>query len=121
MRLFTGMTTLWLVAAAIGCQANHPIASTDSNTPDSTPSVATADHALTPPNTAVLWVRGLACPQCAYNVDLQLLKVPGVESVKVDMSMGKVTAALSPTSPPTREQLAAAIKQTTFTLVRIDM
>src|SRR5688572_5902909 len=73
------------------------------------------------PNTAVMLVHGMACPQCAYNIDLQLLKVPGVESVKVDMGKGRVEAKLSPTNPPTREQLAQAIAQTTFTLKKIEM
>jgi mercuric ion binding protein len=66
-------------------------------------------------------VRGVACPQCAYNVDLQLLKVPGVEKVKVEMNTGRVFATLSPTNPPTRDQLAQAIQDTGFTLVRVDM
>ena len=73
------------------------------------------------PGTAVMYVRGMGCPQCAYNVDLQQLKVPGVEDVKVDMGSGMVTAALSPNNPPTREQLASAIRQTGFTLTKIEM
>jgi copper chaperone CopZ len=72
-------------------------------------------------DTAVMWVRGMGCPQCSYNVDLQLMKVPGVEKVKVDMGTGRVFAQLSPSHPPTSEQLSQAIKETGFTLVRIDM
>ena len=72
-------------------------------------------------NVATMWIRGMACPQCSYNVDLQLKKVPGVERVKVDMLTGQVQAWLSPTSPPNREQLEKAIENTTFTLVRLDM
>ena len=68
-----------------------------------------------------MWVHGMGCPQCSYNVDLQLKKVAGVEEVKVDMSSGRVQAFLSPANPPTREELRAAIEQTTFTLVRMDM
>jgi copper chaperone CopZ len=70
---------------------------------------------------ATMWVHGMGCPQCSYNVDLQLKKVAGVEDVKVDMSSGRVQAFLSPSDPPTREQLTKAIGQTTFTLVRLDM
>jgi copper chaperone CopZ len=73
------------------------------------------------PDTAVMWVHGMGCPQCSYNVDLQLMKVPGVEKVRVDMGTGRVFAQLSPSRPPTSEQLSQAIKETGFTLVRIDM
>src|SRR5688572_31796727 len=76
-----------------GCQSTQTIESSH-------------ESASLEPNTATMWVHGMGCPQCAYNVDLQLLKVPGVEHVKVDMSSGKVTARLSPDNPPTRDQLA---------------
>lgn len=45
------------------------------------------------PNTAILWVHGMACPQCANNINLQLLKVPGVKSVRIDMGSGRVREA----------------------------
>ena len=70
---------------------------------------------------AVMYVHGMACPQCAYNVDLQLLKVAGVKDVKVNMASGIVTALLAAENPPTQEQLAAAIRETGFTLVKIEM
>jgi copper chaperone CopZ len=73
------------------------------------------------PDTAVLTVHGMGCPQCANNVDSQLMKVPGVESVTIDMGSGKVLAKLSPDKHPTRDQLAKAIDETGFTLVKIDM
>ena len=98
--------------ALAGCQKSHSMSSSQE------PALG---EASTVAHTATLWVKGMACPQCAYNVDLQLLKVPGVESVKVEMNSGRVLATLSPTSPPTSEQLAEAIKNTGFTLVRIDM
>ena len=86
---------------------------------DSSAVVAPAAKADQP--VATLWINGMACPQCSYNVDLQLKKVDGVEQVKVDMLTGKVLAYLSPSDPPTREQLTEAIADTTFTLVRLDM
>ena len=101
---------------AIGCQS----------APTTTPSVSTSEAVVAPgaksdQPVATLWVNGMACPQCSYNVDLQLKKVAGVEKVKVDMLTGMVTAYLSPTNPPTREQLTDAIHNTTFTLVRLNM
>jgi copper chaperone len=72
-------------------------------------------------HTAVITVHGMGCPQCANNVDSQLMKVQGVESVKIDMGSGKVLAKLTPNHHPTRDQLAKAIDETGFTLVKIDM
>jgi len=110
---------------AAGCQSNAHDAGAD---PHGAGAIAGAAGAIdasfgasTDPDTATLWVHGMACPQCANNVDLQLLKVPGVESVKVDMGSGRVLARLSPGSPPTRAQLEQAIRETGFTLKRIEM
>lgn len=98
---------------AFGCQS----------TPDTTSNngAGLSDATALEPNTATMWVHGMGCPQCAYNVDMQLLKVPGVENVKVDMSDGKVVAKLSPENPPTKEQLSTAIEKTGFTLKRIEI
>ncbi|HVP73179.1 MAG TPA: heavy metal-associated domain-containing protein [Phycisphaerales bacterium] len=99
-----------------GCQSTP---STAAGAADSSSVVAPAAKADQP--VATLWINGMACPQCSYNVDLQLKKVDGVEQVKVDMLTGKVLAYLSPSHPPSREQLTRAIADTTFTLVRMDM
>ena len=115
-----------VMLAAAGCQASGPplkaadsVKATDTvalgQAPPPAPAIAKSSH------TATLLVHGMGCPQCANNVDRQLLKVPGVESVKVDMGTGNVTVDLSPSNPPTREQLAKAIDETGFTLVSIDM
>lgn len=73
------------------------------------------------PNTAVLYVNGMGCPLCANNVDQQLLAVKGVESVRVDLGSGQVLARLSPGVQPSCEQLAQAVADSGFTLVKIDM
>jgi copper chaperone CopZ len=114
------------LASLAGCQSSSPARDNDNHTdhmgaaqPSSgsgrAPATATDAH------TAVLTVHGMGCPQCANNVDSQLMKVPGVESVSIDMGSGKVLAKLSPSNHPTRDQLAKAIDQTGFTLVKIDM
>ena len=115
MRFFLIIILVLTLLATVlsGCQ-------TDSTTAPSK-QVVTGDVAALEPNTATMWVHGMACPQCANNVDLQLLKVPGVQSVKVDMGSGKVVARLSPDNPPTKEQLSTAIDNTGFTLKRIEM
>lgn len=70
---------------------------------------------------ARLYVKGMSCPLCANNIDKQLLRVPGVQSVSVDLGSGLVLARLTPNNSPTREQLVGAIVQSGFTLDRIEM
>ena len=102
-----------------GCQSTQT--TTDARTSAAGSSDGIAVGAVGDRPVATMWVHGMGCPQCSYNVDLQLKKVAGVEDVKVDMSSGRVQAFLSPGNLPTREQLTKAIEQTTFTLVRLDM
>ena len=70
--------------------------------------------------TFTLVVHGMGCPLCANNVDKQLLKVPGVEDVWVNLRNGQVVVAVSRQNPPTRDQLSRAVDQSGYTLVRID-
>jgi len=101
---------------AAGCQTNSSrtgiatVSTSGNSAPTNTP------HA-----TAILHVQGMSCPLCANNIDKQLLGVRGVEKVTVDLGTGQVKAKLSPANPPTREELAAAIQRSGFTLDRIDM
>jgi copper chaperone len=80
---------------------------------------AISDQPLTTP-TATLLVHGLSCPQCASNVDKQLLAVKGVQQVNVNLGNGQVVVLVSRDQPPTGAQLAAAVKKSGYTLVRID-
>jgi len=73
------------------------------------------------PNSATLYVKGMSCPLCANSIDQQLMKVPGVERVKIDLGTGRVVAKLAPTATPTESQFAEAIKRSGFTLDRIEM
>jgi copper chaperone CopZ len=117
------VTTMGIVALA-GCQASQDSAGNPSAGSSGTVAagaIPDADNADNAGNVATMWLRGMACPQCSYNVDLQLKKVRGVEKVSVNMRTGQVQAWLSPTNPPTRAQLEDAIESTTFTLVRLDM
>lgn len=118
MRLLSSIFVFFMLTYTLGCEK----ASTMQTTPSSLSASDAADTATIGAGPkAVMYVHGMACPQCAYNVDLQLLKVPGVKDVKVNMASGIVTAQLSPENPPTQEQLAAAIRETGFSLVRIEM
>ena len=118
MQFFSLAMSLSCLLIAVGCEKSTSMQTSQSaigSSGSSEPSSAAEG------STAIMHVRGMACPQCAYNVDLQLLKVPGVKDVKVNMATGVVKAQLSPDHPPTKEQLAAAIRETGFTLVKIEM
>lgn len=79
-------------------------------------------HGATPiaSDKAVLWVNGLGCPQCASNIDLQLLKVKGVKGVRVDLGAGKVAVDLTGSARPSPDQLAKAVDRAGFTLVKVE-
>jgi copper chaperone CopZ len=69
---------------------------------------------------ATLWVNGLGCPLCATAIDLQLKRVPGVASAKVDLSVGRVDVMLTGKTRPSPARLRDAVKDAGFTLVKID-
>jgi copper chaperone CopZ len=71
-------------------------------------------------NPAVLYVNGMGCPLCATNVDMQLLRLPAVEKVDVDLSTGRIIVALrAGVTPPSPARLHAAVEDAGFTLVKI--
>lgn len=66
-----------------------------------------------------LVVRGLGCPQCASNVDLMLMRVPGVRSATVDLGTGFVDVELQQPAP-SRRALAQAVHDSGFTILDIE-
>jgi len=111
IKLFTGLIlSLCLLAS---CSSSNPTEIQGGA------SSAISDKPLSPP-TATLVVHGLSCPQCASNVDKQLLAVKGVQQVHVNLGNGQVVVLVSQDQPPTGTQLAAAVKKSGYTLVRID-
>lgn len=58
---------------------------------------------------AIIRVSGMGCPMCATNVKLELEDVEGVESAKVNLGTGEVTAELADAPKPTRRQLQQAV------------
>jgi len=71
--------------------------------------------------TALVWVNGMGCPLCATNVDQQLRRVRGVEAVKINLGTGIVSVSLDPKLTPPEAALAQAVRDSGFTLVRIQM
>jgi copper chaperone CopZ len=63
----------------------------------------------------------MSCPLCATNIDKQLLQVPGVRKVSVDLGSGKVVVDLKERPKPSRAALAKAIRDSGFTMTRIEV
>jgi copper chaperone CopZ len=118
--LLIGLMAIGL-SSLTGCQSSPSTHENHDHAGAAAASGAGASTTGADAHTAVLTVHGMGCPQCANNVDSQLMKVPGVEAVSIDMGSGKVLAKLSPSHPPSRDQLAKAIDRTGFTLMKIDM
>jgi len=55
------------------------------------------------------------------NIERPLKKIPGVGRIDVDLETGKVLVELSPAQRPTEIQLRDAIKQSDFTLEKVEM
>jgi len=111
--------TLILVASLFGCQA--PLTAQELPRDDGSPGTVSVDDSDNEEPVAVLWVKGLACPFCTYNVERQLRKVPGVKNVAVTLETGKVSVILSEEQPPSEEQLRIAVKESGFTVDRVEM
>lgn len=67
-----------------------------------------------------LGVLGMSCPKCVSNVDLSLMRVPGVTHVAINMKDGLVTADLAGTPKPSAAQLARAVEDSGLTLASIE-
>ena len=133
----SSILTVTLLAA---CASRAPIASRDPNAPlppgaklvKSATGEDVVEYEVTPADTkalqnkaaltsaeAALLVNGLGCPQCASNVDVQLVRLPGVDHADVDLSTGVVTISMSGPKRPSPFQLKEAVLDAGFTLVRI--
>lgn len=99
-----------LLPALAGCSGGQPTGSLDD--------ARSAAISATSPSTVALLVHGMACPKCVSNADLQLLRLPGVSRVEIDMKHGLVLVRLDG-PPPSREALTRAISDAGLTLVEI--
>lgn len=82
---------------------------------------AVNDEAMPGGPVATMWIKGMACPFCATNLEGQLEKVKGVGKITIDLGTGKVVMVLDPTMPATKEAMARAVDDSGFTLDRIEM
>jgi copper chaperone len=67
-----------------------------------------------------LLVKGMSCPKCVTNVDIQLARLPGVRTSQIDMSTGVVTVDFDPSKGLTRGALAKAVDDSGLTLASIE-
>lgn len=67
----------------------------------------------------VLRVKGMSCPKCVTNVDIQLARIPGVRKSRIDMASGEVIVDVDPSKGVTRGALAKAVDDSGLTLASI--
>lgn len=109
-------------ASPQGGAAERPTAATGEEAGAAIPDrAAPSTPSSTGSRTALIWVNGMACPLCSNNVDQQLKRLPGVESVRINLGTGLVSVGLDPANQPTEVALARAVNNSGFTLVRIQM
>ena len=71
------------------------------------------------PGRYTLAVDGMSCPKCISNVDFQLVRIPGVKDVAVDMKGGLVHLTLADGRSATKADLARAVTDAGFTLTSV--
>jgi copper chaperone CopZ len=108
-----GAVALTLAALPAGC------ASTQTAPSDRDASFAAVGDGTLAPGRYDLVVRGMSCPKCISNVDLQLKRIDGVGEPKVDMKNGVVAITVRDGSAPSRAAVATAISDAGFTLTEI--
>jgi len=110
-----GLAAAALAAAALcaGC------ASTPTTASDRDASLAAVGDGTLAPGRYDLVVRGMSCPKCISNVDLQLKRIDGVVDPKVDMKNGVVAITVRDGAAPSRAAVASAIGDAGFTLAEI--
>lgn len=67
-----------------------------------------------------LEVNGLACQHCADSLEKQLQTLDGVQSVEFDLAAKRVEVATAEGKDLQQEQLEKAVKDSGFTLVKMD-
>ena len=69
---------------------------------------------------AVLRVSGLSCPLCAHNIHQQMMAIPGVRGVRVDLGKGEVIVGLANKGAPDGKTLGNAVEQSGFGMLGIE-
>lgn len=94
-------------------------ASTETRSNEESARLAMVGDGTLAPGRYELVVRGMSCPKCVSNVDLQLNRIDGVVDPTVDMKHGIVAITVREGAAPTRAAVAAAVGDAGFTLDQI--
>lgn len=70
-------------------------------------------------DSVLLYVKGMSCPLCASNLDLQLERVRGVKTINVDLGVGTVEVTFDGDVRPSPFELHKAVEDAGFTLAKI--
>lgn len=84
------------------------------------PTVLTQAPAEDGPKQAVVTVKGMQCPFCAYGIRKHLAKLPGVEKVEVELAKNQALVTFKPGAGATEEQIQKAVRNAGFTAGRIE-
>ena len=108
-----------LRSAALGVLILLVGCATDSATkvaakPSETVSAAAASGSM------ALHVKGMGCPLCATNVRKSLERVPGVESVNIDLGAGVVKVSAKADQTPDDAAVRKAVADAGFELSKVD-
>ncbi|MCH8261176.1 MAG: cation transporter [Planctomycetes bacterium] len=107
-----------LALGLVGC---HEQQSASMQGQDQVDLAAVDDEAMPTGPVATMWIKGMACPFCATNLEGQLEKIEGIKKIIIDLGTGKVVMVLDSTTPATKEAMAKAVDNSGFTLDRIEM
>jgi copper chaperone CopZ len=100
-----------IVFSVIGCAANKE--TTVSSKPTAVGSTAA-------PGSLALHVKGMGCPLCATNVRKSLERVPGVESVNIDLGAGVVKVSVKANQTPEESSIRKAVADAGFELSKVE-
>jgi len=109
--MFRHIPVLLALALLAGCQSEGTV-----NSAQRTASASSPSSDQMPGSSATLVVYGMGCPMCANNIDKQLLRVPGVQKVKIDLGNGEVAVQFAADAHPSRQQIVDAVEHSGFTL-----
>jgi copper chaperone CopZ len=108
-----------LALALTGCATSDATTTGGTDSHGASPALL-ADGTPVSGSGSLLWVRGMSCPKCVSNVDLQLKRLPGVDRVAINMGLGTVSVTYAGAERPMKRQLAEAVDNAALTLLRIE-
>ena len=72
------------------------------------------------PKQAVVTVKGMQCPFCAYGIRKHLAKLSGADRVEVELAKSQAIVTFAPDATVTDEQIRQAVRKAGFTAGTIE-